>query len=75
MRCNFFCEEVITCTAALKFMPRFDSDTELRWRILEIMLTNAIVSFILVDPCRVSVVNCGRHPNVDPSQHIVTKDE
>jgi hypothetical protein len=39
------------------------------------MLTNAIVSFILVDPCRVSVVNCGRHPNVDPSQHIVTKDE
>jgi len=57
------------------FKPRFDCGAELRWRILVIMLTNAIVSFILVDPCRVSVVNCGRHPNVDPSQHIVTKDE
>ena len=75
MRCNFFSQEAITCTAALKFMPRFDSDTELRWRILEIMLTNAIVSFILVDSCRVSAANRGRHPIVDPSQHFVTKDK
>jgi hypothetical protein len=75
MRCNFFCEEVITCTAALKFMPRLDGDTEPRWRILEIMLTNAIVSFILVDPCCVSAVNRGLHPIADPSQHFVTKDE
>lgn len=54
--------------------PRFDCGAELRWRILEIMLTNAIVSFILVDPC-VSAVNRGRHLIVDPSQHFVTKDE
>jgi len=39
------------------------------------MLTYAIVSFILVDPCCVSAVNRGRHPIVDPSQHFVTKDE
>jgi hypothetical protein len=39
------------------------------------MLTDAIVSFILVDPCRVSAVNRGRHPIVDPSQHFVTKDK
>jgi|HubBroStandDraft_6_1064221.scaffolds.fasta_scaffold844716_2 hypothetical protein len=61
--------------AALNFQPSFDSDTEPRWRILEIMLTNAIVSFILLDPCSVSAVNRGRHPIVDPSQHFVTKDE
>jgi hypothetical protein len=75
MRCNFFCGEVITCTAALKFQASFDNDTEPRWRILEIMLTKAIVSFVLLDPCSVSAVNRGRHRIVDPSQHFVTKDE
>jgi hypothetical protein len=59
----------------LGFKPRFDCGAELRWRILEIMLTNAIVSFIQVDACCVSAVNRGRHPIVDPSQHFVTKDE
>jgi hypothetical protein len=59
----------------LGFRPRFDCGAELRWRILEIMLTNAIVSFIQVDACCVSAVNRGRHPIVDPSQHFVTKDE
>jgi hypothetical protein len=59
----------------LGFRPRFDCGAELRWRILEIMLTNAIVSFIQVDACCVSAVNRGRHPFVDPSQHFVTKDE
>jgi len=59
----------------LGFKPRFDCGAELRWRILEIMLTNAIVSFIQVDECCVSAVNRGRHPIVDPSQHFVTKDE
>jgi hypothetical protein len=39
------------------------------------MLTNAIVSFIQVDPCCVSAVNRGHHPIVDPSQYFVTKDE
>jgi hypothetical protein len=39
------------------------------------MLTNAIVSFTLVDPCCVSAVDHGRHPIGDPSQHFVTKDE
>jgi len=39
------------------------------------MLTNAIVSFILVDSCCVSAVNRGRHPIVNLSQHFVTKDE
>jgi hypothetical protein len=57
------------------FKPHFDCGAELRRRILEIMLTNAIVSFILVDPCCVSAVNRGRYPIVDPSQHFVTKDE
>jgi hypothetical protein len=75
MRCNFFRGEVITCTAALKFQASFGSDTEPRWRILEIMSTNAIVSFILIDPCSVSAVNRGRYPIVDPSQHFVAKDE
>jgi len=60
---------------ALKFQASFDCGTELRWRIFEIMLTNAIVSFIQVDPCCVSAMNRGRHPIVDPSQHFVTKDE
>jgi hypothetical protein len=59
----------------LGFRPRFDCGAELGWRILEIMLTNAIVSFIQVDACCVSAVNRGRHPIVDPSQHFVTKDE
>ena len=59
----------------LGFKPRFDCGAEIRWRILEIMLTNAIVSFIQADACCVSVVNRGRHPIVDPSQHFVTKDE
>jgi hypothetical protein len=57
------------------FKPRFDCGAELRWRILEIMLTNVIVSFTQVDQYCVSAVNCGRHPIVDPSQHFVTKDE
>jgi hypothetical protein len=57
------------------FKPRFDCGAELTWRIFEIMLTNATVSFILVDPCCVSAVHRGRHPIVDPSQHFVTKDE
>jgi hypothetical protein len=57
------------------FTPRFDCGAELRWRTLEIMLTNAIVSFSQADPCRVSAVNRGRHPVVDPSQHFVTKDK
>jgi hypothetical protein len=57
------------------FKPRFDCGAELTWRIFEIMLTSAIVSFILVDPRCVSAVNRGRHPIVDPSQHFVTKDE
>lgn len=57
------------------FKPHFDCGAELRWRILEIMLTNAIVSFTKVDPCCVSAMNRGRHPIVDPSQHFVTKDE
>lgn len=57
------------------FTPRFDSGAELTWRIFEIMLTNAIVNFILVDPCCVSAANRGRRPIVDPSQHFVTKDE
>jgi hypothetical protein len=57
------------------FKPRFDCGAELRWRILEIMLTSAIVSFILVDPCCVSAVNCDHHPSADPSQHFVVKDE
>jgi len=57
------------------FKPRFDCGAELTWRIFEIMLTDAIVSFILVDSCRVSAANRGRHPIVDPSQHFVTKDE
>jgi hypothetical protein len=39
------------------------------------MLTNAIVSFILVDPCCVSAVNRCRYPVVDPSQNFATKDE
>jgi len=39
------------------------------------MLTNAIASFILVDPCCVSAVNRGRHAIVDSGQHFVTKDE
>jgi hypothetical protein len=39
------------------------------------MLTDAIVGFTKVDQCCVFAVNCGRHPNVDPSQHFVTKDE
>lgn len=55
--------------------PRFDCGAELRWRILEIMLTNAIVSFILLDPCCVSAVKRDHHTIVDPSQHFVTKDE
>jgi hypothetical protein len=59
----------------LGFKPRFDCGAELRWRILEIMLTNAIVSFIQVHACCVSAVNRGRHPIVDPTQHFVTKDE
>ena len=57
------------------FKPRFDCGAELTWRIFEIMLTNAIASFILVNPCCVSAVNRGRHPIVDSGQHFVTKDE
>jgi hypothetical protein len=57
------------------FESRFDCGAELTWRIFEIMLTSAIVSFIMVDPCCVSAANSGRHPIVDPSQHFVTKDE
>src|SRR5271155_2884580 len=60
---------------ALKFQASFDGGTELRWRIFEIMLTNAIVSFTQVDPCCVSAMNRGRHPMVGPSQHFATKDE
>jgi hypothetical protein len=59
----------------LGFKPRFDCGAELRWRSPEIMLTNAIVSFIQVDACCVSAVNRGRKPIIDPSQHFVTKDE
>jgi hypothetical protein len=57
------------------FKPRFDCGAELKWRIFEIMLTSAIVSFILTDPCCVSAVNRGRYPIVDPSQHFVTKEK
>jgi hypothetical protein len=46
-----------------------------RGESFEIMLTIAIVSFILVDPGCVYAANRGHHPIVDSSQHFVTKDE
>jgi hypothetical protein len=77
MRCNFFSQEAITCTSRCSQVSSLILTVcaELRWRIFEIMLTNAIVSFAQVDARCVSAVNRGRHPIVDPSQHFVTKDE
>jgi hypothetical protein len=77
MRCNFLRQVAITCTSRCSQVSSLVLTVPLNlgWRILEVMLTNAIVSFTKVDQCCVSAVNCGRHPNVDPSQHFVTKDE